>query len=57
VDEADGPAGSAAQARDAFLRAHPDFGAGGGVRDLRAREFARLDAAGHVYLDYTGAGL
>ena len=25
--------------------------------DLRAREFARLDAGGHVYLDYTGAGL
>lgn len=25
--------------------------------ELRAREFARLDAGGHVYLDYTGAGL
>ncbi|MDE3025093.1 MAG: aminotransferase class V-fold PLP-dependent enzyme [Acidobacteriota bacterium] len=24
---------------------------------LRPREYARLDAAGHVYLDYTGAGL
>ncbi|HWV58174.1 MAG TPA: aminotransferase class V-fold PLP-dependent enzyme [Longimicrobiales bacterium] len=24
---------------------------------LRAREFSRLDAAGHTYLDYTGAGL
>lgn len=25
--------------------------------ELRAREFGRLDAGGHVYLDYTGAGL
>jgi molybdenum cofactor sulfurtransferase len=25
--------------------------------ELRRREFARLDAGGHVYLDYTGAGL
>lgn len=25
--------------------------------ELRAREFSRLDAAGHVYLDYTGSGL
>ncbi|HEU0014131.1 MAG TPA: aminotransferase class V-fold PLP-dependent enzyme [Longimicrobium sp.] len=25
--------------------------------ELRCREFARLDAQGHVYLDYTGAGL
>jgi molybdenum cofactor sulfurtransferase len=25
--------------------------------ELRRTEFARLDAAGHVYLDYTGAGL
>jgi selenocysteine lyase/cysteine desulfurase len=27
------------------------------VTSLRAREFARLDALGQVYLDYTGAGL
>ncbi|NJD09450.1 MAG: aminotransferase class V-fold PLP-dependent enzyme [Gemmatimonadetes bacterium] len=25
--------------------------------DLRAREYARLDERGHVYLDYTGSGL
>lgn len=25
--------------------------------ELRAREFSRLDAAGHVYVDYTGSGL
>jgi selenocysteine lyase/cysteine desulfurase len=28
-----------------------------GFAELRRREFARLDAGGHVYLDYTGAGL
>jgi selenocysteine lyase/cysteine desulfurase len=27
------------------------------VEALRAREYARLDTLGHVYLDYTGAGL
>lgn len=27
------------------------------LAELRRTEFARLDAAGHVYLDYTGAGL
>jgi selenocysteine lyase/cysteine desulfurase len=26
-------------------------------QDLRRREFSRLDAGGHVYLDYTGGGL
>ncbi len=27
------------------------------LHDLRRTEFGRLDAGGHVYLDYTGAGL
>ena len=27
------------------------------LSDLRRREYGRLDAGGHVYLDYTGAGL
>lgn len=27
------------------------------LQQLRATEFSRLDAAGHVYLDYTGSGL
>ena len=27
------------------------------IEELRRTEFARLDAAGHVYLDHTGAGL
>lgn len=33
----------------------PDDGAF--FADLRAREFSRLDDAGHAYLDYTGSGL
>ncbi len=40
-----------------FLAQWPDYQATAALDDLRAREFARLDAAGHVYLDYTGAGL
>jgi len=43
--------------RDAFERAHPEFADPAGADELRSREFGRLDAAGHVYLDYTGAGL
>ena len=32
-------------------------GSGVDFADLRAREFARLDATGHAYLDYTGSAL
>jgi molybdenum cofactor sulfurtransferase len=39
-----------------FLAAWPGYEPTA-LDDLRAREFARLDRAGHVYLDYTGAGL
>jgi selenocysteine lyase/cysteine desulfurase len=42
---------------EAFLAAWPEYGATGALDEIRAREFARLDAAGQVYLDYTGAGL
>ena len=42
---------------EAFLAAWPEYAATRALDDIRAREFARLDAAGHVYLDYTGAGL
>ncbi|HOC18798.1 MAG TPA: aminotransferase class V-fold PLP-dependent enzyme [Vicinamibacterales bacterium] len=41
----------------AFLAAHPEYEATRGIDELRAREFARLDAHGDVYLDYTGGGL
>ena len=46
-----------AEAIENFLRAWPEFASGGPVDRLRAHEFGRLDADGHVYLDYTGAGL
>ena len=40
-----------------FERRYPAY-AGTAVLDgLRARDYARLDAAGQVYLDYTGGGL
>jgi selenocysteine lyase/cysteine desulfurase len=42
---------------DEFVRVHPEFLTTQALDDLRRRDFARLDAEGHVYLDYTGAGL
>jgi molybdenum cofactor sulfurtransferase len=42
---------------DRFMKAWPEFAPGGPVDHLRAHEFGRLDADGHVYLDYTGAGI
>ena len=44
-------------AEAAFLRDHPSYGDTRALDELRASGFARLDAGGHVYLDYTGAGL
>jgi selenocysteine lyase/cysteine desulfurase len=40
-----------------FLEDYPTYSATSTLNDLRATEFARLDGRGHVYLDYTGAGL
>ena len=40
-----------------FLREYPDYAATTHLDHLRANEYQRLDAAGHVYLDYTGGGL
>ena len=40
----------------AFERAYPGYAATSALDDLRAREYARLDEAGQVYLDYTGGG-
>lgn len=40
-----------------FLAAYPSYTTTAALDDLRTREYARLDAAGHVYLDYTGGGL
>src|SRR6478735_12201800 len=40
-----------------FLAAYPGFDPAGTFPTLRRREYGRLDDTGHVYLDYTGAGL
>ena len=44
-------------AEAAFRRDHPDYAATAVIDELRRTESARLDAGGHVYLDYTGGGL
>lgn len=40
-----------------FHSRYPSFDSTHYLDDLRATEYARLDKAGHVYLDYTGGGL
>ena len=40
-----------------FLELHPDYGGTSALDELRVAEYRRLDSSGHVYLDYTGAGL
>jgi len=42
---------------EAFTNAYPDYDKTRNLDDLRSREYSRLDAVGHVYLDYTGGGL
>jgi selenocysteine lyase/cysteine desulfurase len=42
---------------DEFLAAYPDYATTSRLDELRATEYAYLDAGGHAYLDYTGAGL
>ncbi|MDH3254479.1 MAG: aminotransferase class V-fold PLP-dependent enzyme [Acidobacteriota bacterium] len=49
--------GSLDIAFQAFIEACPDFLRTRRIDELRKKEFSRLDALGHVYLDYTGAGL
>jgi len=41
----------------AFLKSYPAYPTTHIIDDLRATEYARLDAGGHIYLDYTGGGL
>ena len=41
----------------AFLDEHPDYSTTSALDALRASDYARLDAAPHVYLDYTGGSL
>ena len=40
-----------------FLSANPGYQSTMLLDQLRATEYAYLDEGGHVYLDYTGAGL
>jgi selenocysteine lyase/cysteine desulfurase len=40
-----------------FLSAYPGYRSTALLDQLRATEYSYLDAGGHVYLDYTGAGL
>src|SRR5690349_25147588 len=40
-----------------FLNTHPSYPTTYLIDDLRATEYARLDAGNHIYLDYTGGGL
>ncbi|HRD97664.1 MAG TPA: aminotransferase class V-fold PLP-dependent enzyme [Rubrivivax sp.] len=44
-------------AYDQFLRAYPSYASTCGLDALRASEYARIDATGQIYLDYTGGGL
>src|SRR5579872_4725629 len=55
-DPANAPA-SLAQAEATFRRYFPAYARTCAPDALRATEYARLDRAGHVYLDYTGGGL
>lgn len=40
-----------------FLKHHPSYADNQEIDQLRAREFARLENSGEIYLDYTGGGL
>jgi molybdenum cofactor sulfurtransferase len=40
-----------------FLKAYPAYTQTGSLDVLRKKEYARLDAGRHVYLDYTGGGI
>src|SRR5258706_160669 len=51
------PAASLSDAEAAFRQAYPAYATTHQLDELRATEYARLDRAGHVYLDYTGGGL
>ncbi len=48
---------SAEGAEAAFRRAFPAYDDSVVLDELRRTDYARLDTGGHVYLDYTGAGL
>ena len=45
------------EAQASFLQVYPSYESTRSLDDLRDREYSRLDAQDHVYLDYTGGGL
>lgn len=45
------------EAEQRFLEQFPDYGGTTAVDALRRTQYERLDRLGHLYLDYTGAGL
>lgn len=51
------PSSQLQTAEAAFRRAYPRYADTAVLDELRRTDFARLDAGGHTYLDYTGAGL
>jgi selenocysteine lyase/cysteine desulfurase len=51
------PEGGQRDRREEFLAAYPAYRRTAVLDRLRADEYGYLDARGHVYLDYTGAGL
>jgi selenocysteine lyase/cysteine desulfurase len=61
LHERSGPRGSAEENRmpepPGFLSAYPGYRSTALLDRLRATEYSYLDAGGHVYLDYSGAGL
>ncbi len=40
-----------------FLERYPEYETTSVLDEIRDKDFSRLDAQGHIYLDYTGAGL
>ena len=42
---------------ETFLQKHPAYKQTKKIDELRKKEYARLDAGEHVYLDYTGGGI
>ena len=57
ADLAWSPAAGQTARHEAFLAAYPAYRHTAVLDRLRAEEYGYLDAQGHVYLDYTGAGL
>jgi len=42
---------------EAFLKSYPGYSRTDAIDKLRATDYARLDRAEHIYLDYTGGGI